>query len=247
MAVALGYLHWRLGERFLLFWAGAALLWVLRYALGIMAGSGGLVFWPWVLPLLAVARGAAMFAGARLLLGRGIPWWGWGLLAAELGWLVWFRGRLAEPLLLLAPYGAVAFGFTYAGWALIRSGRFQEVESWSAALALAAFGLLQLAYPFSLEIPWIPGAGFALSTALQALIAVTVLLAFLRSSVEEVERVARREELALTRALGGFVTICAHCKRVRDEAGDHVPIQEYVEARTHASVRPVICPRCANG
>jgi len=50
-----------------------------------------------------------------------------------------------------------------------------------------------------------------------------------------------REELAYYREL---VPICAYCKNIRDDHGEWIPVERYVEARTQASLTHGICPRC---
>jgi phosphoserine phosphatase RsbU/P len=50
-----------------------------------------------------------------------------------------------------------------------------------------------------------------------------------------------RDELAYYREL---VPICAYCKNIRDDHGEWIPVERYVEARTRASLTHGICLRC---
>ena len=46
------------------------------------------------------------------------------------------------------------------------------------------------------------------------------------------------------RTLEGFITICAHCKDVRNDAGDWQLIEEYVRDHSEAEFTHGICPGC---
>ncbi len=45
--------------------------------------------------------------------------------------------------------------------------------------------------------------------------------------------------------LEGFLSICASCKKIRDEKGNWHPIESYIHARTEAKFSHGICPECA--
>jgi len=51
--------------------------------------------------------------------------------------------------------------------------------------------------------------------------------------------------LAEIKTLRGILPICAHCKRVRDDAGYWQKVEVYVRDRTHAEFSHGICPQCA--
>jgi hypothetical protein len=53
-----------------------------------------------------------------------------------------------------------------------------------------------------------------------------------------------RESLANVRTLSGLIPICAHCKRVRDDAGFWQQVESYVHARSGAKFSHGICPAC---
>jgi hypothetical protein len=53
-----------------------------------------------------------------------------------------------------------------------------------------------------------------------------------------------RESLANVRTLSGLIPICAHCKRVRDDAGFWQQVEAYVHARSGAQFSHGICPAC---
>lgn len=55
------------------------------------------------------------------------------------------------------------------------------------------------------------------------------------------------EALAQIRTLRGLVPICAHCKRIRDDAGEWHCLETYVQDRTHARFSHGVCPQCLDG
>ncbi len=54
-----------------------------------------------------------------------------------------------------------------------------------------------------------------------------------------------QEALAKVRTLSGLLPICAHCKKVRDDAGYWTRIESYISAHTLAEFSHGICPDCA--
>lgn len=52
--------------------------------------------------------------------------------------------------------------------------------------------------------------------------------------------------LAEVRTLSGLLSICASCKRIRDEKGAWNPIESYIHARTNTEFSHGICPDCMN-
>ena len=62
------------------------------------------------------------------------------------------------------------------------------------------------------------------------------------------EQDARRLETALSEALakvlGGFISICANCKRVRVQENEWTPVEAYVTDKTDAKFSHGICPEC---
>ena len=68
----------------------------------------------------------------------------------------------------------------------------------------------------------------------------------LRELREEKERLSAELEKALTRALGGFLPICANCKSIRDEEGAWIRLEEYLESQTGAKLTHGICAACVS-
>ncbi len=47
------------------------------------------------------------------------------------------------------------------------------------------------------------------------------------------------------RVLRGFLSTCAWCKKVREDTGNWVPMESYIQAHTHALFTHGACPECA--
>lgn len=60
----------------------------------------------------------------------------------------------------------------------------------------------------------------------------------------------RKTEISLIQAkekiktLTGFLPICAHCKKIRDDKNEWQPVEVYVQRNSHANFSHGICPEC---
>jgi hypothetical protein len=54
-----------------------------------------------------------------------------------------------------------------------------------------------------------------------------------------------QDALAQVRTLKGFLPICAHCKKIRDDEGYWQQIERYILDRSEAEFSHGICPDCA--
>jgi PAS domain S-box-containing protein len=50
---------------------------------------------------------------------------------------------------------------------------------------------------------------------------------------------------ALTAVLGGFISICAACKRIREKHDTWVPVESYIATRSQTRFSHGMCPECA--
>lgn len=50
---------------------------------------------------------------------------------------------------------------------------------------------------------------------------------------------------ALTKILGGFVAICASCKKIREEDKSWQPVEGYISRRSEARFSHTMCPECS--
>jgi PAS domain S-box-containing protein len=62
--------------------------------------------------------------------------------------------------------------------------------------------------------------------------------------VTELRRYEEELADALTKVLSGFVSICAACKKIRDEDENWLPIESYVSGRSRARFSHGMCPEC---
>lgn len=54
-----------------------------------------------------------------------------------------------------------------------------------------------------------------------------------------------REALETIKTLQGIIPICAHCKRIRDDAGAWKQMEAYISQHSEAKFSHSICPKCA--
>ena len=67
------------------------------------------------------------------------------------------------------------------------------------------------------------------------------------ATILDVTELRRSEEEladALTKVLSGFVSICAACKKIRDEDENWLPVERYVSHRSRARFSHGMCPEC---
>lgn len=76
---------------------------------------------------------------------------------------------------------------------------------------------------------------------------------FLRDITERKRAEMEREKLITdleaaqshVRTLSGLLPICASCKKIRDDAGQWKPVEDYIQSRSAAQFSHGICPECA--
>jgi PAS domain S-box-containing protein len=61
---------------------------------------------------------------------------------------------------------------------------------------------------------------------------------------QERQELQKRLEISLTKALSGFVPICARCKKIRNPEGDWVAVESYLVERSDLRFSHGICPEC---
>lgn len=71
-----------------------------------------------------------------------------------------------------------------------------------------------------------------------------IMMARLKKSEQEKAKLQKQLEDSLTKALSGFIPICAHCKKIRDDQGKWNMIERYIQNRTSAQFSHGICPEC---
>lgn len=67
----------------------------------------------------------------------------------------------------------------------------------------------------------------------------------LRLLQEEREVLAAELHRTLTKALSGYLPICANCKCIRDAESNWIVLEQYIKSRTGADFTHTVCPTCA--
>lgn len=67
----------------------------------------------------------------------------------------------------------------------------------------------------------------------------------LKQSMEQQQKLQESLSGALAKVLGGFIPICASCKKIRNEQAQWIQVEEYIMGKTDASFSHGICPECA--
>ena len=68
-----------------------------------------------------------------------------------------------------------------------------------------------------------------------------------RKQIEvELEKIIKKlkKALAKVKTLSGFIPICSHCKKIRDDKGYWTQVEEYVRDHTEAEFSHSLCPDC---
>ncbi len=237
---------WRIsGERHLAIWFLASVVWVVRYSYTILQPA----LFPddpfWVIPVLALARGALFLWGGTTMVGERIPTLFWiGVLAAVM-WL--FASGLPPDDPFSAFPGYVVFGLGLT-WVALRIGRHPAFPSFERALAawpMAIYGLIQLTFPWSTTVlrPIAPTT-YLVASLTQIGFILGILMVYLRSAERDVGDAHVRLARALTRALSGHLDMCARCSEVRGASGEWERVETYVSRRSGTSFSHSICPTC---
>jgi hypothetical protein len=57
---------------------------------------------------------------------------------------------------------------------------------------------------------------------------------------------ALQQALAEVKTLRGYLPTCAHCKKIRDEAGEWHQLEDYIQNHSEAKFSHGICPECSD-
>ena len=67
-----------------------------------------------------------------------------------------------------------------------------------------------------------------------------------KTEAQHRERIQKQLEKALANVVSGFVSICAQCKAIRDEAGNWIPIESYITQKNLVQFSHGYCPECGH-
>ena len=236
-----GWLYFAYREQYLLIWAVAWSLWVVRYGYALALDQVTLLPSELVLPLLVLLRSGFILWGSQALTGRPLPRTGVWLVAVA---AVWALADLLLPFQLdpfgvdgLAVYAVFSGSLVWAGWLFLMAEPKGSPEMLLGGFALMAFGLLQLTFPLQGVVQFQFGAtGYTTATVLQSLIGFAVVLAFTRRATDE--------SGALVTLMQEHVPICAHCKSIREGKDQWTRVEHYVSRRTGSTLSHGVCPGC---
>ena len=245
LAGLFGYLWLVDRQRWLGLWTAAWVLWFVRLAWGSMVGGMRVGSGDATARVLAMTYTTFVLLGTAAFSGRRLPPWWWLAAVPVLVWRILppapadsFEPRVVAYALVL---GA---GWVWAGLLFGRADPRMGLERWIPAVALCLMGIHQASIPLVARIPDYEPWAMSLTLSLQIAIGVGVLVAFGRRQRVEIEDTDRALERALTRALSGYIPICAGCKSIRDEGERWVPLESFLGSRTEASLSHGIFPRC---
>ncbi|HET8769718.1 MAG TPA: hypothetical protein VFM71_01925 [Gemmatimonadaceae bacterium] len=245
--LALGYLASVRRERFLVYWTVAWAVLIARFALNMFWN------WPFASPVVgefsAMLRmwfALALLAGAVEVRGRRVHW-GWVLaLGAAIPPLTnvidLLVPGLISPVLNLVIMSVI---IVLAASQFAGARALPPLERSTAAVAIAAYGILSGA------LPRLDDTSFAFRTATlaswtaQLLIGVSMIAIYFRSSYEAELRAQEKLGATLTEALRGYVSICMHCKAIRNEQERWQKLESFVAARSSTVFSHGLCDDCA--
>lgn len=132
-----------------------------------------------------------------------------------------------------------------AAWRLADGPMLPRFERWVTAAGLAAYAVC------STVAPRVPSGSQAFTVAImgswaaQLLISFGLLATFFRLSHDGEMHVRSAMEQRLAAALGEFVSVCMHCKSVRDDTAEWQPLERFVSRRSSSQLSHGLCPTCA--
>lgn len=245
LASVFGYLWLVDRRRWLGLWTAAWALWFVRLAWGSVTGGMGVGSGDAVPPILAMTYTTFVLLGAAEFSERRLPPW-WFVAAVPALLLRILPPPIVDPLSPRMVVYAVVLGggWVWAGLLFGGSDRRMGPERWIPTVALCCMGLHQASIPFVAGIPGYEPWALGLTLSLQITIGLGVLVAFGRRQRVQIQVADEALQHALTRALSGYLPICAGCKSIRDEEERWVPLESFLGSRTEASLSHGICPRC---
>ncbi len=212
-----------------LFWAGTV-----KYSPYLFFAAGEVLH---MLGFITLVYGVYRFTGKKIQ--------GWniyalcGFVVAWLGTMTLMPQHRSGVFFLLMVFRAVLF--LWAGSMILKNIPTNSLAGRRlAGGGLLAWGMYVLLFPFIWQLPWLlPMAfGFLVGFHVLAVLGMVILvLDRIRIRAEESEKHVQRLE--------GFLPICSHCKKIRDDNDRWHSIESYIRDRSDAEFSHGICPECA--
>ena len=239
------YLWYTYRETYLGFWTAAWGLWLIRRTWALLAQTAGLDDPGMLLRLLAMSYVSLALCGSAGYSGRKVGWPWWTLAGVAIALPAVFPN--ADPVLGLPALVFVAVlgtGWCWAGIHFLQLGPSQGGERFIPASAQILMAIHTWTIPVLGTVAWLVPWRISVTLALQIGIAMGVMVMFHRQARDRAAAAHLALESALTRALDGYLPVCAGCKSVRDADERWQPLEVYLSHRTEASVTHGICPDC---
>ena len=195
---------------------------------------------------LRTAFAVTVLAGAMALRGRRPQWLLMGLASVALPIAGEALGPLAGVLRVDAVpvmAGTVIMQL-WAAWLLAEASDLPATERRSTAAALALYTVLSPVASLASSGSTVFTTAFMGVLGAEVMVASGLLATFFRLSHEAQLAALRATDRRLTTALGEFVSVCMHCKAVRDEHEQWQPLERYVSNRGHSQLSHGLCPTC---
>ena len=236
------YLYLTYKRRFIGIWTAGWALWTLQlgivsyYKLTDYSGGIGLVL------VLGLAYTTLILLGAAALDDRPVlKIW---LPLAALG-ILFYEFASATGYGLIVIMLITGIGWIWAGHLFKSSGRQVGHVRWIPAICLIGMGFHQWALPIYRLIPTYSPWAFNITLVFQLGIAIGVLVVFTRAGSMQLAEANAALKKSLSKALSGFIPICANCNSIRDQHKKWCRLETYISARTDAQFSHSICPDCA--
>ncbi len=238
-------------ERLARYWAIAWTLLLARYSVStIFLRAPGVEPPEWSMLLvgaLRVAFAGTVLAGAYAIRGRRLaPTFILTLavsvtVAAHL-LAAWIESRVLSAQIEVS---TMAVLLALAVWELCRTETLPRLERIPTAGALGMYAI------FSTSSPLMPSGSalftvtFMGSLAMQLFVCFGLFASFFRLSHNNELTARAAVEQRLTLALGEFVSVCMHCKAVRDDSNSWQPLERFASQRSPSKLSHGVCPTCA--
>ncbi len=236
-------------ERLATFWAIAWALLIARYTVNaIFPGSTTDVVTA-LQNLLRTSFAAAVFAGVAVLRGEEVSRRAFAALVLGIPAIAFVLNTALAPSTQVSVWFvllSMAVLLLTAAWRLSHGTSLPLFERRATALALAAYAI------FSTIAPQLQSGSTAFTIAImgswgsQLLVGFGLLATFFRVSHDGEMNARRTTEQRLTAALGEFVSVCMHCKAVRDDHEQWQPLERFVARRSSSKLSHGLCPDCAS-
>jgi hypothetical protein len=133
-----------------------------------------------------------------------------------------------------------------AVYQLCQTETLPRLERIPTAGALGMYAMFSTAAPLMSSGSPLFTAAFMGSLAMQLFVSFGLFASFFRLSHNNELAARAAVEQRLTTALGEFVSVCMHCKSVRDESNVWQPLERFTAQRTRSTLSHGVCPSCAD-